>query len=198
MSRADGTPDRRPVTPCAPTRALGWLISLVALALVTTRPAPAAQQAAPPGTVSSFGRLVDAPGVDLVRARCGTCHEADLIAQQRLSRAGWDREVAKMERWGADVPGSDRDRLLDYLARHYAARDARAEAGPRPDVEALLRSRCTQCHELDLVESQRLSDAGWTRELDKMIRWGATLSDDEKSALAGHLAARFGPRPAVR
>ncbi len=36
---------------------------------------------------------------------------------------------------------------------------------------------CTPCHSLRLVHSQRLSPAAWQREIDKMIGWGAPVSD---------------------
>ena len=63
--------------------------------------------------------LPDAPGVEVARANCASCHGAALIVGQRLTRVGWDREVAKMERWSRPVPAQDRDRLLEYLARHF-------------------------------------------------------------------------------
>ena len=63
--------------------------------------------------------LPDAPGVDVARTACTSCHGAALIAGQRLTRVGWDREVAKMERWSRPVAAPERDRLLDYLARHF-------------------------------------------------------------------------------
>jgi DMSO/TMAO reductase YedYZ molybdopterin-dependent catalytic subunit len=50
---------------------------------------------------------------------CGTCHEDDVIRQQRLSRAQWDRELNKMIGWGAKVRDEDRNTFLDYLLRSY-------------------------------------------------------------------------------
>ena len=48
---------------------------------------------------------------------CLVCHQDDVIRQQRLTRAQWDREITKMTDWGAQVNPSDRNSLLDYLAR---------------------------------------------------------------------------------
>src|SRR5688500_8622522 len=53
-------------------------------------------------------------GSDIADRRCLTCHGADLIAQQRLARDEWSREVDKMMAWGAAVTESERPRLLDY------------------------------------------------------------------------------------
>src|SRR5215813_10720084 len=59
----------------------------------------------------------------------------------------------------------------------------------------LARDKCLNCHEADLIVSQRLSRQGWTREVEKMIRWGATVSDAEKEILIDYLSSNFGPRP---
>ncbi|MFN8062397.1 MAG: hypothetical protein U0Q12_24810 [Vicinamibacterales bacterium] len=141
--------------------------------------------------------LPDSAGAETVRARCSSCHESDLIEEQRLSRDGWDRELTKMVRWGATVGDSERAALLDYLVRHFGQRPS-GEVAPEvaARAETLLRGACSGCHERDLIESQRLSAAGWTRELDKMIRWGASVTDADKTSLAGYLASLYGPRPA--
>ena len=38
-----------------------------------------------------------------------------------------------------------------------------------------------------------VAEFGWTREIDKMIRWGAAISDAEKEPLVDYLASHFGP-----
>jgi DMSO/TMAO reductase YedYZ molybdopterin-dependent catalytic subunit len=54
---------------------------------------------------------------------CVSCHEDDVVRQQRLTRAQWDAEINKMTGWGAVVPAEDRAALLDYLVTAF---------GPRP------------------------------------------------------------------
>ncbi|HYU80841.1 MAG TPA: hypothetical protein VEK56_17755 [Vicinamibacterales bacterium] len=134
------------------------------------------------------------PGRDTVVSRCVTCHETDVIMQQRLSRAGWGRELDKMIRWGAVVDQSEREPMLDYLAAHFAPKPVPANIVSTAGTETVYKRACFTCHEDDLIEAQRLTRAGWTRELDKMIRWGATVPDVEKEALIEYLAARFPPR----
>jgi hypothetical protein len=46
-----------------------------------------------------------------------------------------------------------------------------------------------------LTEQQRLSRTGWTREVEKMMRWGAIVSDDEKEPLVSYLFKTWGTRP---
>jgi hypothetical protein len=70
--------------------------------------APAVSAAAPPEA--------QAPPA-FFRETCMTCHEEDVIRQQRLTRAQWDRELNKMTGWGARIRPEDREALLEYLAR---------------------------------------------------------------------------------
>lgn len=53
------------------------------------------------------------------RTACLECHEARIIAQQRLSKATWTKEVDKMVKWGAVVEANDRDALIDYLSGNF-------------------------------------------------------------------------------
>ena len=130
-------------------------------------------------------------GAAIVRGRCMACHGPELIAQQRLDSDGWNRELDKMVGWGAVVEPAERDVLVHYLARHFAA--ALPEAGT-DDAGPLLRARCSTCHDLTLIAQQRLDADGWARELDKMIGWGATLTEAEKAELASLLGRRSGKR----
>lgn len=127
-------------------------------------------------------------GAETLRARCLTCHGTDLIAQQRLSRDGWSREIDRMAGWGAAVDAADRERLLDYLAANFGVRRAPRDAGAAIDTGAtVLQARCLVCHDRRLIEQQRLDAAGWRREVNKMIGWGATVTESEKEALVAHL-----------
>lgn len=65
---------------------------------------------------------------------------------------------------------------------------------PADDDAALVRQKCLVCHDADLIAQQRLNEGGWSRELDKMIRWGAALTDDERRRLLGYLVRHFPPR----
>jgi cytochrome c553 len=143
--------------------------------------------------VAGVGVVQDLPAGDgrtAVTARCLGCHEADLITQQRLSRAGWVREVDKMIRWGAVVEAPEREAMLDYLAAHFG-RPAAASVASTSLADGTYKRACLTCHDEDLISGQRLARAGWTREVDKMIRWGAAVSDADKGALVDYLSTRF-------
>lgn len=127
-------------------------------------------------------------GSDTLRASCLTCHGTALISQQRLSREAWSRELDKMTGWGAVVPADQRSGLLNYLASHFGDEPIAERDLQSADGGALLKMRCQVCHDLRLIEQQRLDRTGWTREVDKMIGWGAVLTDEEKETLIAHLA----------
>lgn len=57
----------------------------------------------------------------LVRRRCISCHEADMMSGQRLTPAQWEREVDKMVRWGAVVEPQERGEIVRYLADRFGA-----------------------------------------------------------------------------
>lgn len=133
--------------------------------------------------------LPDAPGVEIARAKCLGCHGADMIVGQRLSPAGWGREIDKMVRWGAAVTEQERAPLTQYLSRFGptpAASHPRASEG-----KAVLERACLSCHGVDMIEGQRLSTAGWTREVDKMVRWGAKVGEADKGALVDYLSQTY-------
>lgn len=63
------------------------------------------------------------------------------------------------------------------------------------DQEAmqLVANRCGICHSTDLVTQQRLDRPRWTATVDKMIRWGAGLSPEERDRLVEYLAMQYHP-----
>ncbi|MFN7930025.1 MAG: c-type cytochrome [Blastocatellia bacterium] len=142
-------------------------------------------------------------GAELMRAQCLKCHGDDLIQQQRLGKAGWTREVEKMMRWGAEVQDADKEHLVEYLTASYGQRpfskEPPAPPAPAPDAavvargKTLFEDKCRKCHQDELVQQQRLSKAAWTREVEKMTRWGAEVNDDEKTALVEYLTSQYNP-----
>ncbi len=54
-----------------------------------------------------------------VKASCTTCHNANRITEQHLSRQQWSAELEKMESLGAVIPDSDRDAMLKYLTKNF-------------------------------------------------------------------------------
>lgn len=86
------------------------------------------------------------------------------------------------------------DRVLAHGGKHAGPQAARKDSTGRAVI--LLHSRCAMCHSADLITQQRLDRAAWTREVDKMIRWGSPIDDQDRKLLIDHLARAYGPQAA--
>ena len=52
---------------------------------------------------------------------------------------------------------------------------------------------CLECHEARIIVQQRLSKAAWTKEVDKMVKWGAVVDVTDRDALIDYLSTNFNP-----
>ena len=52
---------------------------------------------------------------------------------------------------------------------------------------------CLTCHEARIIVQQRLGKTAWTKEMDKMIKWGAEVDPKDHDALIDYFSANFGP-----
>lgn len=68
----------------------------------------------------------------------------------------------------------------------------RLEEFPAGPGKAVADQACLQCHSASMATQQKLNEKQWTREVDKMIGWGAAVPSDKKDDLVGYLS-RFGP-----
>jgi len=59
---------------------------------------------------------------------------------------------------------------------------------------AFINARCTICHSSDLITQQQLDRSMWTKEVDKMIKWGAPVRPEEQKFLLDYLSAYYGPQ----
>ena len=141
----------------------------------------------------SAQQLPPGPGADVLKSRCVICHESDIITSQKLSLTGWTNSINKMVRWGSQITQEERDVLIPYLAMHFAPKPA-ASHGNTDAGMATYKRACQTCHDTDIIEQQRLSKTGWTRSVEKMMRWGAQVTDADKEPLVDYLVSRFPAR----
>jgi hypothetical protein len=72
-----------------------------------------------------------------------------------------------------------------------------AEDLPAGSMQAKATASCLECHEARIIVQQRLGKAAWTKEVDKMMKWGAVVDPADRDALIDYLSSNFGPdRPA--
>ena len=95
--------------------------------------------------------------------------------------------------WGAAVEDSEKKELVDYLTAHFSnvRPSPKAPGDVAGSAAALLETKCQTCHDLRLIDAQRLDVSGWAREVDKMNNWGARVDASEKEGLVRYLASRF-------
>lgn len=66
------------------------------------------------------------------------------------------------------------------------------ELPPGP-MQQKVTTACTECHESRIILQQRLSKAAWTKEVDKMIKWGAVVDAADRDAFIDYLSTNFSP-----
>ena len=71
-----------------------------------------------------------------------------------------------------------------------ASPNAELPAGP---MQAKATTACLECHEARIILQQRLSKAAWTKEVDKMTKWGAVVDPADRDALIEYLSTNFNP-----
>jgi len=64
---------------------------------------------------------------------------------------------------------------------------------PVGTMQAKATTACLECHEARIILQQRLSKAAWTKEVDKMMKWGAVVDPADRDALIDYLSANFSP-----
>lgn len=107
---------------------------------------------------SAAGQLPDGPGKEETARLCGACHEAERASALRLTRDGWQEEVARMIDLG--MKGSDDEiaKVVAYLAEHF-----KGEA-PRP----LNLNRATAVELESIVGLLRKESAAWIAHRTKV------------------------------
>jgi hypothetical protein len=64
---------------------------------------------------------------------------------------------------------------------------------PAGAMQAKATTACLECHEARIILQQRLSKGAWTKEVDKMVKWGAVVDANDHDALVDYLSANFSP-----
>jgi hypothetical protein len=70
---------------------------------------------------------------------------------------------------------------------------AHAADFPPGPMQEKVKTTCTTCHAAAQVTKQHKTKAEWSKVLDKMIGYGADVSETERPAVLKYLAVNFGP-----
>jgi len=58
-------------------------------------------------------------------------------------------------------------------------------------MQAKATTACLECHEARIIVQQRLSKPAWTKEVDKMVKWGAVVEPQDHDALVDYFSSNF-------
>ena len=81
--------------------------------------------------------------------------------------------------------------MATFIAAQNAAKPS--ENLPSGAMQQKATTACLECHEAAIILQQRLSKAAWTREVDKMVKWGAVVDANDRDALIDYLSTNFSP-----
>jgi hypothetical protein len=65
-----------------------------------------------------------------------------------------------------------------------------ADLPPGP-LQAKMKTACLECHDSSIIVQQRLGKTAWTKEVDKMIKWGAVIDPADRDAIIEYLNASY-------
>ncbi|MCX7891037.1 MAG: c-type cytochrome [Burkholderiales bacterium] len=141
--------------------------------------------------------LVSGPGVALVNAKCGTCHDVTHITRSKLTQDEWTDNLRNMIQRGMPPPTDDeRAIIIEYLVAYYgpkppppAAPDTYADrvaglgglGGDDPGAKLVGEAGCIACHKLDeafvgpsfkAIAARYRGDSGAPARLAQKVRQG--------------------------
>jgi hypothetical protein len=64
---------------------------------------------------------------------------------------------------------------------------------PPGAMKAKASTACLGCHEARIIVQQRLTKAAWTKEVVKMMKWGAIVDLNDHDALIDYLSSNLSP-----
>jgi hypothetical protein len=83
-----------------------------------------------------------------------------------------------------------------FICVGFFAADPASSAAPdlpAGAAQSKARAECTVCHDAHIIVQQRLSNAAWGKEVDKMIKWGAIVDPSDRDVLVDYFSTNFGP-----
>jgi Spy/CpxP family protein refolding chaperone len=75
----------------------------------------------------------------------------------------------------------------------FAGESSPNESLPAGPAKEKAEAACLTCHEARIIVQQRLTKPAWTKEMDKMMKWGAEVDPKDREAMIDYLSENFGP-----
>jgi virginiamycin B lyase len=86
------------------------------------------------------------------------------------------------------------------VAVHAGAQGSPPASGGLPDGpnKGLVQQSCTRCHSIEKFTGERHTRDDWAEEVDVMVRYGATLNNDQAAKVTDYLTKSFPGKPKPR
>jgi mono/diheme cytochrome c family protein len=85
--------------------------------------------------------------------------------------------------------------LVALLAPHAIGQSSSSSSTlPSGALQQKAQKGCLGCHDAKIILQQQLDKKMWTKEMDKMIRWGAPVAPEDRGPLIDYFADHFAPR----
>ena len=81
--------------------------------------------------------------------------------------------------------------VLLFAGAICAAQTATGADLPAGPMQAKANTACAECHDARIILQQRLNKSAWTKEVDKMTKWGALVDPQDRDALIDYLSSNF-------
>jgi hypothetical protein len=83
--------------------------------------------------------------------------------------------------------------MLMFAGVSLPAQSGAVPSLPEGPMQGKVTTACTECHEARIILQQRLSKAAWTKEVDKMTKWGALVDPADRDGFIDYLSSNFPP-----
>jgi len=152
---------------------------------------------------ASAGHLDIDVGREMVIQRCNKCHDLTRVFTMVKSPEGWLETVNRMkDRDPTWITNDQVEQIVYFLGERQNIN--KPEQITPVQVETMLLTKCSKCHNLDRAFAQRRTEHEWKILVKRMsVRHRSWINDAEAQLIGGYLAKTYGikadgeVRPAV-
>lgn len=87
--------------------------------------------------------------------------------------------------------------VIVLLGEIFCCNPSIAQELPPGDGQDIVKSACTACHGINVIASKRLTPDEWRDVVSQMVGNGASLTDDQYSAVVNYLSTKLAPNGAT-
>jgi hypothetical protein len=97
------------------------------------------------GCVAIAQTLPDGPGKETFDNVCSVCHSPVAVIGLHKTKAEWKSKVTEMLQAQTDVPASDKDAIIEYLAKRFPAEKVNVNKAGASEMETALGLYSQRC-----------------------------------------------------